>query len=143
MKSYYVIEPEVAGGFGENTEIDRSSGRMEVKKLHYKFDGWLGDQLLESTPCYIVSEQLAIEIDREKLSGAEFDEVEVTVSDQFADMYPNREIPKFVWLKVTGTPGEDDFGIASGLRLTVSERALNLLKQIGISHAASVVPFES
>lgn len=141
MNNYYVVEPEVAGGFGENTEIDRSSGKMEVKKLHYKFDGWLGDQLIESTPCYIVSEHLAIEISREKLSGAEFDEVEVTVSDQFVDMYPDREIPKFVWLKVSGTPGEDDFGIASGLRLTVSERALNLLEQIGISHAASVVPY--
>ncbi|MDR6937889.1 hypothetical protein [Luteibacter sp. 3190] len=138
---YYVVEPEVAGGFGENTKIDHSSGRMEVERLHYKFDGWLGDQLLESTPCYIASEQLAEAISREGLSGVQFAEVEISVSDQFSEMYPNRKLPRFVWLKVSGSPGDDDFGIASGLRLVVSERALNLLKRMGISHAASIIPF--
>ena len=53
IPKYYVIEPEVAGGFGENCEIDWSTGKMQVNKLHYQFDGWLGDELLESTPCYI------------------------------------------------------------------------------------------
>ena len=55
---YYLIEPEVAGGIGEHSVIDRSSGKMVVRKLHYEFDGWLGDELLESTPCFIVSERL-------------------------------------------------------------------------------------
>jgi hypothetical protein len=141
MAEYYVVEPEVAGGFGERTEIDRSSGKMNVKKLHYQFDGWLGDHLLESTPCFIVSEQMAREIEREKLIGVEFDGVEVTRSDQFRDLYPDRQLPTFIWLKVNGTPGRDDFGIARGLRLVVSNRALELLKRIGISHAASVTPY--
>ena len=37
--------------------IDRfSSGKMIVRKFHYEFDGWLGDVLLESCPCFIVTE---------------------------------------------------------------------------------------
>lgn len=141
MEKFFVIEPEVAGGFGEHTVIDRSTGKMVVTKLHYEFEGWLGDHLLESTPCYIVSDELAREIEINGLSGVKFDFVEVTLSDQFREIYKNKSIPNFVWLKVIGEPGKDDFGIAPGLRLVVSERALSVLKTSGISHAASVVPF--
>lgn len=141
--NYYIVEPEVAGGFGEHTDIDRSSGKMVVAKLHYQFDGWLGDELLESTPCYIVSEKLAHEIEMAHLTGVQFDEVKVTTSDQFKELYPNRQLPRFVWLKVEGKPGHDDFGIAPGLRFVVSEQALQLLKRIGIANAASITPFES
>jgi len=140
-KEFYVLEPEVAGGFGDGTVIDRSSGKLIVEKLHYEFEGWLGDHLLESTPCYIASEKLVTEIKKEQMLGVEFDDVEVTTSGQFSELYPNKQLPKFVWLKVTGVPGQDDFGIAPGLRLIISKRALDLLKQIGISHAASITPF--
>lgn len=143
MTQYYVVEPEVAGGWGKNTVCTRTPGKPPVvHKLHYQFDGWLGDELLESTPCYIVTERLANEIGRAQLSGLRLDEVEVTASDQFTGLYPNRQLPKFVWLKVEGKAGQDDFGIAPGLRLVVSERALQLLKGVGISHAASITPFE-
>lgn len=138
---YYVVEPEVAGGFGNRTVIDRSSGKMEIKKLHYQFDGWLGDELLESTPCFIASENLAHEIEREQLTGIRFADVEVTTSDEFKEFFPTRQLPKFIWLKVESRPGEDDFGITSDLNLVVSESALQLLKRIGISHAASIAEF--
>jgi hypothetical protein len=138
---YYSIEPEVAGGFGEETIIDRSCGRMEVMKLHYKFDGWLGDELLESTPCFIASERLANRIDRANLSGFKIDDVQVTKSDEFHDLHPKLGLPKFVWLKVIGTPGKDDFGITPGLNLVVSELALQLIKESGLKHAASIVSF--
>ena len=139
---YYVVEPEVAGGLGERTRIDRSTGKMVVTTLHYQFDGWLGDELLESTPCYIVSERMAHAIEQAQLTGVRFDEVEVTTSDQFREFYPNRQLPKFVWLKVEGKPGHNDFGIAQDLRLVTSERAIEVLKQIGISNMASIKPFE-
>ena len=143
MTLYHVVEPEVAGGWGKNTVFTRTPGKATVvHKLHYQFDGWLGDELLESTPCYIVTERLAHEIERAQLTGVRFDDVEVTTSGQFKELYPNRQLPKFVWLKVEGKPGQDDFGIAPGLQFVVSERALELLKRVGISHAASVTPFE-
>jgi hypothetical protein len=50
-------------------------------------------------------------------------------------------LPKFLWLKVEGFPGRDDFGIAAGLKLVVSKRALEVLKRVGFSHPASIEPF--
>ena len=136
MTGYHIIEPEVAGGWGESTEFTRTPGQpVVVHKLHYQFDGWLGDELLESTPCYIATERLAAEIGRAKLTGVSFDQVETSKSDQFDALYPGRELPKFVWLKVEGTPGRDDFGVTPDLRLVVSEKALAMLVDVGISHA--------
>jgi len=133
---YLYIEPEVAGGWGKNTVFDRTPGRPTVvHKLHYEFDGWLGDELLESTPCFIVSERMAREVKKMHLTGVNFDDVEVTTSEQFQELYPNRQLPKFVWLRVEGTAGQDDFAIAPDGRLVVSERALAVLRALGISQA--------
>src|SRR5262249_34584493 len=87
-------------------------------------------------------ESLAEAIKRARLTGVSFDEVEITTSEQFRELYPNRRLPNFVWLKADGKPGHEDFGIASDLRLVVSGRALALLKSHGFSHAASITPFE-
>ena len=138
---YYQIEPEVAGGIGEHSEIDRSSGKMVVRKLHYYFDGWLGDVLLESCPCFIVTEAAKKKLQSIGATGIKFDKVEVTTSAFFQDRYPNRQLPKFVWLQIDGKPGQDDFGIAPSPGLVISERALVVLKGLGISNAL-VTPFE-
>ena len=106
-----------------------------MHKLHYEFQGWQGDELLESTPSFIVSERGAREIQKTQLTGVTFDEVEVTTSEQFQELYPTRQLPKFVWLRIEGTAGQDDFGTAPDGRLIASERALGLLRELGISHA--------
>jgi len=140
---YYAVEPEVAGGWGENTRFTRAPGTPTViDKLHYEFDGWLGDELLESSPCYIASERLAGEIERARLTGVTFDEVEVATSRQFRDSYPDRRLPKFVWLRVNGVPGQDDFGVSPGLLLIVSERALDVLHR-RIARGATVTPLNA
>ena len=142
MTGYHIVEPEVAGGWGKNTEFTRTPGQpVVVHKLDYQFDGWLGDELLESTPCYVSTERLAAEIRRAHLTGVSFDQVEISKSEQFDDLYRGRELPKFVWLKIEGTPGRDDFGVTPDLRLVVSERALVVLNEAGISHAL-VEPFD-
>lgn len=133
---FYFIEPEVAGGFGKNTVFERTPGRPTVvHKLHYEFDGWLGDELLESTPCFIISERMAHEIGKRNLLGVKFDEVEVTTSGEFQDLHPERQLPKFFWLRVEGRAGQEDFGIASDARLVVSDRAIEVLRVFGISQA--------
>lgn len=142
MNRYHIVEPEVAGGWGNNTEFTRTPGHpVIIHKLHYQFDGWLGDELIESTPCYIVTERLAAEIERAELTGVVLDEVETSKSEQFDELYPGRELPRFMWLKVDGAVGRDDFGVTADLRLIVSERALALLQNVGIPHAL-VEPFE-
>jgi len=142
LTRYHIVEPEVAGGWGKNTEFTRTPGQpVIVHKLHYQFDGWLGDELLETTPCYIVTERLAAEIERAKLTGVSFDAVETSKSEQFDELYPDRELPKFMWLKVGGTAGQDDFGVTPDLQLIVSDAALAVLENVGISHAL-VEPFD-
>jgi hypothetical protein len=139
---YYQIEPEVAEGLGEHTVIDRSSGKMVVRKLHYEFEGWGGDVLLESCPCFIATEDAKRKLQSAGLTGIRFDEVKVTTSEFFQERYPDQQLPKFVWLQVTGKPGQDDFGICQDPGLVVSERALEVLKGLGVSNAAPVKPYK-
>lgn len=136
MCNYYVIEPEVAGGWGENTKFTRIPGRpVTIHKLHCQFDGWLGDNLVESSPCYIVTDRLAAEIARMKLTGVQFDKVEVSKSGQFDELYPQMDLPKFEWMKIEGSSGEDDFGLTDDLQLIVSQKALTVLERLGVANA--------
>ena len=132
---YFYIEPEVAGGLGDNIVMDRRVHTPIVSRLHYEFDGWLGDVLLEGFPCFIVTEDAKGKPQSVGATGIKFDKVEVTTSGFFQDVHPNRQLPKFVWLQIDGKPGQDDFGIARDLRLVISERALKVLKGLGISNA--------
>jgi len=126
---YFYIEPEVSGGIGDNAIVDTSVHPPRVLKLHYQFDGWLGDDLLETFPCYIVSSSLAKEIELAQLTGFVLDDVEISKSKQFEELYPKKELPIFYWLKVIGTAGKDDFGISEDYRLIVSSKAINTLQK--------------
>jgi hypothetical protein len=133
---YYSIEPEVAGGFGDNTVISRPDGKMLVEKLHYEIQGWLGDPILESVPCYIVTSDLASQMLNSKLTGFVFEDVEISESDEFRLLQPNVVLPKFVWMKPTGSVKNDDIGQSDSLELVISERALALLQKNGMKNAA-------
>ena len=76
--NYFCIEPEVAGGLGQNVEMDRSVHPPVVDKLHYEFDGWLGDELLETFPCFIVTEGAMKRLQLIHATGIKFDQAEVT-----------------------------------------------------------------
>jgi hypothetical protein len=135
LNAYYLVEPEVAGGWGRNTLFSRTSGQPDVvHRLHYKFDGWLGDELLESVAELIVTERLAAEIEKAGLTGVWFDNVEITKSQAFEDWHPGQELPRFLWMRIVGKPSQDDFWMTPQLILAVSERALDLLKKNGIAH---------
>ena len=81
--SYFVIEPEVAGGLGERTVMNRSVHPPIVIQLHYELEGWLGDAILESFPVFIVTEQAKCALTQAGITGADFDTVDVTTGDQF------------------------------------------------------------
>jgi hypothetical protein len=137
---YYFVEPEVAGGWGPNTVATRQVGRPTlVTQLHYVFDGWLGDELLESTPCFIATERLARTLSDAKLTGFLVGDVEVSRSSQFLELHGDVGLPNFVWLKIDGKPGSDDLGIGGDMRLVVSQTALDLLQTAGIAQAV-VIP---
>jgi hypothetical protein len=136
---FFSFEPEVAGGIGPNTDLDRSVWPPTIHKLHYVFDGWLGDAILESFPCFIVTQDAAEALIRANVRGFQLDEVKISVSDQFRDLYPSRELPHFRWLKIVGEAGVDDFGIGADHRLVISERAMDNLSSFGIGRAVAKV----
>ena len=138
---YFYIEPEVAGGLGERTIMDRSVHPPIVKRLHYALEGWLGDVILETFPVFVVTEVARDALLGMGATGAAFDEVEITVTDQFEELYPDRKLPPFVWLKAEGVAGRDDIGAAADGRLVVSQSALDVLSGLGTSHAL-VEPYE-
>jgi hypothetical protein len=130
--TFYYLEPEVAGWLRDSP--DELKAQTTVR-IHYEFEGWRGDVLLESFPCWIVTMPVKVAIESAGLTGATFGEAEVSASHQFRDFYPDRELPRFAWLKVGGMPGRDDFGISPNHILVVSEKALALLRGFGIEHA--------
>ena len=75
---FYYLEPEVAGGFGEDTVVSAASHPPVVTRLEYKFEGWLGDEILETFPCFIVTEAVASEITKLNLTGFSLDSVKVS-----------------------------------------------------------------
>ena len=138
---YFLIEPEVPGGLGENTILDSSVHPPRVDRLHIELSGWLGDAILEAFPCALATQFAAEALKANGITGIEFAELDVSASTEFREMYPARELPNLCWLKVTGVAGKNDFGIAPDLRLVVSEKALDVLRPFGIQHAL-IEPYE-
>lgn len=138
---YFYIEPNVAGGLGNHTVLDASVHPPIVIKLHYEVEGWFGDVLVTTFPCYLVTEETQRALQQMGFSGATFADAEVTTSEEFHEDQPGQELPPFVWLKVNGEAGRDDFGIAANYLLVISKRVLDLLESLGIPFAV-VEPYE-
>jgi hypothetical protein len=132
---YFVLEPDVAGGLGMNTILDRSVHPPIVCKLHYEFYGWFGDAIVTSYPSFLITEGAKQQLEDIGITGANFDEAEITKSDEFNELFPNTYLPKFLWLKLDGHIGKDDFATAPEGKLIVSERALDVLQRLGIPNA--------
>jgi hypothetical protein len=129
------LEPEVAGELGTDTTFNYQN---EVEFLHYDFHGWLGDELLEATPCFIVTENLAMNIQNEKLGGAIFKDLRITPSPLFNELYPDQTLPTFKHMVIFGKVrvndntffewSGDDFCLSNNSYLVVTNKALEVLK---------------
>ncbi len=131
----WVLYPEVAGELGENTLMNTAVHPPVVSHLHHRVEGWLGDDLLKAFPCFLVTPALAKALEEAGLVGFSLDDVEVSVSLEFLDMYPGRVLPEFRWLKITGEDREADFCLTPDHRLEVSSQALEVLRRFNITHA--------
>lgn len=122
----YVLEPEVSGELGVNTIIDRTEHPPTIHHLHFVFKGWLGDELIECFPCYLVSEALGYAIVNGGLSGFSLETAQIEVEEQFYLLHPATQIPTFIWLKIEGVD-DSDFSLNAELTLSVSEEAYSIL----------------
>lgn len=151
---YYIIEPEVAGGIGKNTiyeECEESNRRYEIKHLHFVFEGWLGDQLLEVTPCFLVSEKIKNAIQKNMLTGCSFQDVEISCSEEFVELNYNKNIPLFYRMIPLNVFDEKenyndnntifyDFMITENKSLVISEKAKKILEENkAIEHAELIM----
>ncbi|WP_411334002.1 hypothetical protein ACK1LH_19385 [Metabacillus indicus] len=156
MKLFF-IEPEVAGGHGNQsiygTEqdilTDGISGR--IKFLHYEFQGWLGDDLLEATPAFIVSHKLKAELMSSTFTDFKLEECQITVSDALKELDYAKKIPPFTRLipfgkiRIDGERFENwsghHFCMSSKGELVVTQEALDLLKRVSLNHC-DIIPLE-
>jgi hypothetical protein len=143
----YLLEPEVAGGLGEKTifyDETYKNGVKLISYLHYEFEGWLGDELLEATPSFIVTQELANSIQYSQLNGYIFGKVETTESDLFQELYPNKLLPKFKRLIPKGKVfinndtynnwSQEDFCLSQNLELVVSPQAFKVINSHILKH---------
>jgi hypothetical protein len=132
MSEYFTLEPEVAGSLGPQTDIDTSVHPPIVYRLHFEVLNWLGDCLVEDFPCFLVIDTVGAQLIAAGFGGFALAEALVTEDERYRILEPNGVLPNLVWLQVTGSPGEDDFGLTSSHRLVVSQRALLLLEDNGL-----------
>lgn len=131
---YYELSPEVAGELGPQSVIHTDKYPPLVEKLEYIFQGWLGDELLESFPCFIVSKRLGELLKDANLTGFHLEDMDIKTSDEFKDLYPNRELPDFVRIVIDGRRYVDDFGLSVDYKLIVSETAMKVIRRIPIEY---------
>lgn len=141
---FYSLGPEAAGELGPNTIGNTKERPHRIERLHLELTFWPEDDLIDAYT-YVCTKELAETLGKSGLTGYQIDQIyEVSEGDQFDISAKGREgerLPEFVWLKVTGEVGRDDFGLVQGpcgLPLVVSERALNLLKQGKLKHCKIV-----
>ena len=132
--TYFVLKPEVAGGFGPATTRNLKVRPPQLEKFNYEFDVWPGDPLVEAVRNFIVTDRLKEALIEAQASGVAFGDVEVTKAGIYLDMYGDRPLPAFCWLQITGRAGKDDFGLSSSGLPVVSERIMNLLNAFGLNH---------
>lgn len=115
--------------------MDASVHPPVVSRFAYRFESWLGDAFLEAFPCFIATCALADTLVMNEFSGFTIEHVTVSSSDEFKALQPGMKLPDFVWLKITGIAGNDDFGLAADFRLVVSEHVLHVLKSFNLENA--------
>lgn len=146
----YFLEPEVSGGHGEQTiygteeDIAKEGISGDIKFLHYEFEGWLGDDLLESTPAFIISSNLEDELRKSECKDYKLEKCLITMSDVFMELYPNKEFLYFVRFIPLGTVeivggnfnnwSGHDFCLSPKGELVVTKKALDFLNQFSIKH---------
>jgi hypothetical protein len=128
VSKYYQVNPEVAGGLGPETVMDRSVHPPRVTRLHYEVIDWLGDCIVQTFPCFLVVRTTADRIESAEFSGFSLSEAIVSEASEFREINPDGELPDLVWLVVDGAPGVDDFGTTERGQLVVSESVLDILR---------------
>lgn len=135
MSQRWYVEPEVSGELGPRTLMSGDTDPPVVHDLHFILRGWSGDPIMETFPCFIATGAAVDALTALGATGWGAAPLELELDEHQLSSDVREDPPSLLWMKVTGDPTRDDFGISSDLRLVVSERALGALRQLGMRHA--------
>ena len=116
-----------------------------VEFLEYEFEGWLGDSLVTSFPCFMVTTALSEDLQEAGLSGFELARVLISQSEVFKELQPTTELPAFQRLMVLGKVEASEEGTISEWSghdvslddradLYVTHKALSVFRQHPLEH---------
>lgn len=126
---FLLVRPEPNGQKGEPPEGD------------YRFDYWLGDDLVGSPPALLVTDRLRVALEALRPApGFRFEPARVAASAFFRRSNPKRELPAFWLWRFEGRAGVDDAGLLAGRDLVVSGRVFAALLS-GRLEQAEIVQF--
>lgn len=128
---YYELHPEVPGGFGRDTVVNRLVTPPRIEFVHLVLDGWLGDDLLTCYPCYFITDGLRAALSETNLTGYQLQSIKTECSTQFRDLYGSRPVPTLHRIVILGKARIDDFGLNDKEDLIVSDRTFKLMKANG------------
>jgi hypothetical protein len=150
--SMFRLSPEVAGQIGEKSVIlnrqEREAGSdapPKISLLEYVFDGWLGDDLIEAWPCFLLTRRVHDAILTSNLTGVEFKTPILSKSQLFLDLHPSKVLPDFDWIVPLGRVATNDsmtfcnwtshdFCLNQRNDLVVTDRALSVLRKFSLAH---------
>jgi hypothetical protein len=125
------LRPEVPG-FITGASYDYSIKPPKVVHPVLAIDGWMGDDLLASHPCFFVTERLARALKSSNLSGFELaGEVTIQPTEIYKGLNPIRGLPVLQWFQPSEEDGFD-FYFEKRVHLKVSPRAWDLLKSFNV-----------
>ena len=131
----YWLHPAVEGDLGPGVDYDITRDPQLLGELAYEFDDWGGDDIVQTSGYWLVSDRLAQALSTSALTGWELAPVRVSTSDVFDQLHPDGlEMPTWHRLVPVGTP-TDDFTLVRRVYLCVSERALAFLRGFDLTHA--------
>jgi hypothetical protein len=96
----------------------------------YDFD--TAEPIFKDTEYVFVTRSCGSKLVADGLTGFRLEDVETRRSREAEANGLVRNVEPVAWLHIDGEPGKDDFGMHQTMHLIVSERALLLLKELGM-----------
>lgn len=134
MNPYSVVSPEVTGRPTPDA-MDRSVWPPEFSNLTFRFEGWLGDDLVEGFPVFLVTDNLKQHLDSAQIPRLWCEPVKIVVSEDYSDREPGVELPTWHWLRSNGRPWVDPVWMDIDCRLVVRDDALEVFRSARIGRA--------
>lgn len=136
MTKFFQLEAMVPGWIGEQSVSKIIDNREVFEKVHYVFDDYPTDCIVERCPIYLVNEDLKRALETLGATGCQFDDAIITESDSYqghTSSLTDNSLPRFSWLKILGEAGSNDIGIRPPrMSIVISARVLELMRALGL-----------